>query len=262
MKKTGLLSGLLIFLLATSTSFAQDSQMEEERGKKSKSKKTVDAVQMKDDDDIGNLRISGIDVVQNRVFSKRNRHEFSAGMGAIFDNPFLRYQLLQLRYTYHLREAFSVELGYERAFSQVKSLINQLENIECEPGEFFDADGNELTNCGVVLDPGPDPFENNYTFNLVWSPIYGKFSIFSKKIYHFDLSLTAGVGYYDTERNGYVGFNGGIGGKIFLNEWLAFRADIRNLTVKEGAPFNNIVNNRIFSLGFSTFFPLKNKRER
>ncbi|MEZ4820778.1 MAG: outer membrane beta-barrel domain-containing protein, partial [Bdellovibrionota bacterium] len=198
--------------------------------------------------------------------AKKGRHEFTFGMGAILDNPFLRYELAQFRYNYHFRETFAVELSYQYAFNQQKSLIGQLEGIQCAPGEFFDEDGNDLSNvpgaCGVSFSSPPDPFVHTYIANLVWSPIYGKFSIFSRKIYHFDLFFTAGAGYYDTERSGYIGFNAGLGGKIFLNDWLAFRGEIRNLTVKEGAPFNNIVNNRVISVGFSVFAPFKNKREK
>jgi outer membrane beta-barrel protein len=219
------------------------------------------------DEDIGNLRISGIDVVQNRVFIKGKRHEFTLGAGVILDNPFTRYQLGQFRYTYHFREMIGLELGYGYAISQDKALVSQLEGVQCAPGEFFDENGNDLSNvdgaCGITLDPAPDPIKHAFNANFIWSPIYGKFSLFSKRIYHFDLFITAGVGYYMTERDeAYIGFNGGIGGKIYINEFMAFRADLRNLTIKEEAPFSNIVNDRILSVGLSFFAPTKINRER
>lgn len=276
-------AGLCVSLAIPSATFAQgssgntqeqskqaqkDAKKEEKAAKKEqrRKKKSIDATKVDDQDDIGNLKISGIDVVQNRVFVKSGRSEFTFGVGAILDNPFLRYQMAQFRYTYHIRETFGIELSYQRAFSQQKALVGQLEGIECAPGEFFDEDGNDLANvpgaCGVTFTSPPDPYENIYVANFIWSPIYGKFSIFSKKIYHFDLFLTAGVGYYDTERDGYVGFNAGIGGKIYFNEWFAFRADLRNLTIKEGAPFNNVVNNRIISAGFSFYLPTNPNRDK
>jgi len=269
-------SSMLIFGLATglpelavakkSKEEKAAAKIEKQNKKRKKNKKTKHASDIKEDEDIGNLRISGIDVVQNRVFAKTGRHEFAFGAGAILDNPFLRYQLAQFRYNYHFRETFSVELSYQYAFNQRKALVRQLENIECAPGEFFDEDGIDLSSvpgaCGVIFSSPPDPYQHIYLANFVWSPIYGKFSIFSRKIYHFDFFLTAGLGWYDTERSGYLGFNAGVGAKVFLSQWLAFRADIRNVTVKEGAPFNNVVNNRILSLGLSLFTPSKNKREK
>ncbi|MCB1198931.1 MAG: outer membrane beta-barrel domain-containing protein, partial [Deltaproteobacteria bacterium] len=219
MKKTNVLLFLMVFSiyaggLCPQMAVAEESTQENvavKKDKKQKKKKTVTAASIQEDQDIGNLRISGIDVVQNRVFAKKGRHEFTFGMGAILDNPFLRYELAQFRYNYHFRETFAIELSYQYAFNQQKSLIGQLEGIQCAPGEFFDEDGNDLSNvpgaCGVSFSSPPDPFVHTYIANLVWSPIYGKFSIFSRKIYHFDLFFTAGAGYYDTERSGYIGFN-------------------------------------------------------
>jgi outer membrane beta-barrel protein len=245
----------LLLTLPLSSSFAQDG----------KAPPAPPAAEKKAEakDDIGNLRRSGIDVVQNRVFIKGRRHEVTIGVGTIFDNPLLRYEMAELRYTYHLREAIGLELGYSRAFNQNKAIINDLANIPCDnPPTLFDEDGFPITDCGVQLNPPPDAYKNIYLANVVWSPIYGKFSIFSKKILHFDIFLTAGAGMYDAARDNRFGFNIGVGTKIFLNEWAAVRVDFRNFTIKEGAPFNHIVNNRTLSLGMSFFLPTRIQREQ
>lgn len=216
-------------------------------------------------DDIGNIRRQGIDVVQNRVFIKGGRSEFTLGTGFIFDNPFLRYETIEGRYTYHFREMLAFEANYAYAFHQEKAIIKDLANIPCDsPPTLFDKNGNALANpdCGVTLNPGPDPYKHIIGGNLIWAPIYGKFSIFSKKILHFDVYATGGAGYFMGERENNFGFNVGIGSKIFINESTAVRIDFRNITVREGAPFNHIVNNRILSVGMSFFLPTKVDREQ
>lgn len=214
-------------------------------------------------DDIGNLRKEGIDVVQNRVFVKGGRHELTLGTGFIFDNPFLRYETLEGRYTYHFREMLAFEANYAYAFNQTKAILRDLENIPCDnPPTLFDDTGAPIADCGVTLNPGPDPYKHIIGGNLLWAPIYGKFSIFSKKILHFDVFATGGAGYYMGDRENNFGFNVGVGSKIFINESTAVRIDFRNITIKEGAPFNHIVNNRILSIGMSFFLPTKIDREQ
>ena len=214
-------------------------------------------------DEIGNMRVEGIDVVQGRVFRKGLRHEFTVEGGYIPNDDFLYYELGTFRYTFHFREALAFEASYYRAFNQEKDIVDDLENIPCPAGGFFDAnsDGIQDSKCGVELKTasgeGLDPIKNMFFGNVVWSPIYGKFSIFSKKILHFDIYLTAGAGYVDKEDSNEFGFNVGAGWKIFLNDWAAVRLDIRNITVREEKPFDQVANNQVYSLGFSMFLPPK-----
>lgn len=220
------------------------------------------------DEEIGNYRREGIDVVQRRLFRKTFRHEFTFDVGFIADNQFLFYELAQVRYTFHFRETLAFEATYGRAFSQNKSIINDLGSIPCPaPGlSDLDGDGTPDSDCGITLE-AIESIKNMYFGNIIWSPIYGKFGIFSKKIYHFDLFLLAGAGLFQNKKADLInntsssvnqfGFNVGIGGKVFLNDWLAIRADFRNVTVRVGSPFNNITNNRIISIGVSGFLPTK-----
>lgn len=207
--------------------------------------------------EIGSYTKDGIDVVQGRLFRKSLRHEFSLDVGAIIDNQFLFYELIQPRYTFHLRENIGIELTYGFVLHQERQIIEALRNVSCDP------DNNASTPsipCSVDLDPPPDPMKNMYFANIIWSPMYGKFSIFSKKIYHFDVYILAGGGMFDNERSNRFGFNVGFGTKIFTNDWFAVKFDFRNITVREAAPFNQIINNRIYSLGVSAFLPTKPRK--
>lgn len=208
--------------------------------------------------EIGSYKKEGIDVVQGRLFRKGLRHEFSMDVGLIVDNQFLTYELIQPRYTFHLRESIGIELTFGKAFYQRRQILDALANITCET-----TTGNPPVTttfpCSASLD-NIDPLKQMYFVNFIWSPIYGKFAIFSKKIYHFDLYAIAGAGMFDNENSNRFGINIGLGSKIFMNDWLAIRVDFRNITVREGAPFNQIINNRVYSLGASVFLPSKPRK--
>lgn len=217
----------------------------------------------KPEDTVGNYRVEGIDVVQGRVFSKTMRHEFSALGGLILNNTFLKYEMAQLKYTFHFREGLGFEAMYARAFHQKKGIFNDLRNIPCDQ-PLYDAPtgGSLITDCGVSLKNQPDPVQNVYFANLVWSPIYGKFAIFSKQIFHFDIYFTGGAGWYDNKNKDQFAFNVGVGTKFFVNEWLAVLFDFRDIIVREEKPFSTIANNRMISVGLSTFFPSHPVRDR
>ncbi len=222
--------------------------------------------EQKQGDAIGDYRVEGIDVVQQRVFLKGGRHEFKIDGGIIPNNTFLMYEMVGVKYAYHFNEGLAFEAAYTRAFHQEKSIITDLRNIPCPTNPPFyvkNADGTYslATDCGVTLQNPPDPLKNMYFGTLIWSPIYGKLAIFSKKIFHFDLNLNAGVGVYQNERSNRLAFSVGLGGKIFMNDWMAVNVDIRNYTVREGAPFSQIVNNQLYAAGVSFFFPTHSIRD-
>jgi hypothetical protein len=66
---------------------------------------------------------------------------------------------------------------------------------------------------------------------------------------------------YDNERSKHLAFSVGLGTKIFMNDWMAVNVDFRNYTVREGAPFSQIVNNNQWTLGASFFLPPHPARE-
>lgn len=215
------------------------------------------------EDQIGNYRKEGVDVVQGRIFRKGGRHEIGLDLGLVPDNQFLFYEMIQGRYAYHFQEAFAFEISGSQVFNQERNIIGDLEQIDCAPDQQLVtiSTGAVSQNCGIKLNPGPDPWKNIAMANFIWSPIYGKFALFSKKIFHFDLYLLAGAGLFHNEDANRFGFNVGAGMKVFLNEWIAMRFDIRNLTVREGSPFNQIANNRQFNLGVSFFFPTTSSKK-
>jgi len=77
--------------------------------------------------------------------------------------------------------------------------------------------------------------------NAIWTPIYAKMSLFDKKIIHFDMGLTFGLGQYSyesiyntggTNESGRaassVGYNIGIMQQFYFSENMAIRVDFNN----------------------------------
>jgi outer membrane beta-barrel protein len=82
--------------------------------------------------------------------------------------------------------------------------------------------------------------------NFSYVPIYGKFLMFNRFIFHYDFYLMAGVGAtrtrpipvidpevrsFDWQTN--IMFNAGIGLRVFVNRWFGFVAEIRNYIYPE-----------------------------
>ncbi len=203
--------------------------------------------QKKEDEKEGSFSIEGVEVIQNRLFQKRLRHELSVSGGVLYDNAFVFYEIIPIQYTFHLRESIGFEATAAFAFGQTKGLVDSLR----EPP--------------IGVDVKVEKIKRYYMGNFVWSPIYGKFNIFASYIFHFDFYLTTGFGMMDNlvtvdnTKARHFAFNIGAGLRIFMNDYIAVRIDFRNYTWKEGAPFNDTVNNRILSAGASFFWPMKNR---
>lgn len=207
-----------------------------------------------DDEKEGSFSIQGIEVIQNRLFQKAGRHELGLSFGILYDNPFVFYEMLPIQYTYHLRESIGFEATATFAFGQEKGLVKS------------------LNQPPIGADVKVEKIKRFYTGNFLWSPIYGKFNIFANYIYHFDLFLTTGLGFMENSgpiegtdqyhNVNHLTCNVGAGVKIYMNDRFVIRIDFRNLTWKEGAPFNDVVNSRILTAGAAFFFPTHKKVEK
>lgn len=196
----------------------------------------------------GSYSIEGIEVIQKRLFQKKYRHELSLSFGMLYDNAFVFYEMIPVQYTFYISESVGFEFTAAFAFGQEKGLVSSLRQ---DP---------------YNIDVRVEKIKRYYAGNFMWSPIYGKFNIFASQIVHFDFFMTTGFGVMEDTvpdelvvgQNNKVwpfAFNVGAGVRAYLNEWMAIRVDFRNFTWKQGNPFNDIVNNRVLSLGVSFFLP-------
>lgn len=183
-------------------------------------------------------------VIQKRLYQKAGRHEFTPFFGFVPNDEFFMYYPVGGRYTYYFSEDIGVELFGSYMF-----------DVKSDLGSFIDSNWGLETNLPQTL---------KWTAGLegVWSPIHGKFGIFTRKLAHFDWSLMVGVGAMGTEvataeEGGQtkaktdVAANVGTGLRFFLLDWLALRFEYRNyFFAAEGGGLSHPVE---LTLGVSFF---------
>lgn len=201
-------------------------------------------------------------VIQKRYLPKTQRFEGNASIsGNINDSYFSAYGLTG-NIGYHFSEKFEVEFAAKWfAVSNSKAANNLLEQ-------------------GVVTN-GLVATEMYYGLNLRWTPIYGKYSYFDKKIIPFDHYFAIGIGQTKLEAGSSssnttvkvealddpITLTLSTGQIIAFNKWMAFKWDVSwhalkpnvrttrttpSLSVKESS---DLQNNIFLGLGFSFFFP-------
>lgn len=151
---------------------------------------------------------SELGVVQNRLYTKERKLEFSALGGIISSDPFLDVRNVGASVGYHLDETFAVHLLAWKSFASSSGALDTFERVSGvttntnKPRSYV---GGEL---GVSL-------------------IYGKLSLLGKKIIYYDLHTLGGLGVNTTETGTYLTPSLGVGQQIWLSHQLAFRIDYR-----------------------------------
>jgi outer membrane beta-barrel protein len=119
-----------------------------------------------------------------------------------------------------------------------------------------------------------------------WTPVYGKLGIFAEQVAHFDLSILLGpdLVFHDEvlsaqdaairEANGQtpgtqsaIGGHVGVAARLFLAQWFALRLEVKDyvygVKVPNNAAVGTDIQNQLFTeLGFSIFFPTRNRPVR
>jgi outer membrane beta-barrel protein len=136
---------------------------------------------------------------------------------------------------------------------------------------------------------GRVPTLNRYIFTITgdfsYVPIYGKFTVFNKKIFQYEIFISGGVGVtrseviprdFDNEpfQSWALTFPVGIGGRFFFTKWLAAQASFRYYllvdrfeatgrtkqiaqeAIDAGETKTEFISNLVFTFGVAVFFPL------
>ncbi len=100
--------------------------------------------------------------------------------------------------------------------------------------------------------------------NFLWSPVYGKLSMFTDEIVHFDGYLIGGFGMVATETGSKLATNVGLGFRYFATPWLVFKIEVRDLIYTETltldvqrTDFSDLQNHIMLGLGVSFFLPTR-----
>lgn len=230
---------------------AKKAEVSEEKPPEVKVNKLENLNQLKTFEDVA--------VIQKRYLPKTQRFEGNFNAAANINDSFFSAYGLGAGLTYNFNEKFSAEFVF-KWFSVSNSKAS-----------------NQLLERGIVTN-GMVATEMFYGVDLRWTPIYGKFSYFDKKIIPFDHYFSIGLGQTQLEAGSSTS-NTNIRvealddpitlristGEVFaLTKWMAFRWDVswhfmqpevrttRNAT---STVTDDLQNNLFLSFGLSFFFP-------
>ena len=124
-------------------------------------------------------------VVQNRAFSKAKRWYGTLQYGRAINDPYYTGSYMGLSTGYYFNETWGLEGVY------------QTTNFE------------KSNSFKTILEKGGSPTVNRAKgkvfINGLWMPIYAKMSLFDKKIIHFDMGFSFGVGQLSYDKQYYKG---------------------------------------------------------
>lgn len=124
---------------------------------------------------------SDFKVVQNRLYKKEKRFALSATYGPLINDQFSDAKALNLNGSYFFSERWGVEVSHLSLNPEDNSMTR----------EFID-------RFAVV--PNHNKLRKYIGASVSWVPIYAKASLLEKRILHYDLSLSAGLGMLTYER--------------------------------------------------------------
>jgi outer membrane beta-barrel protein len=157
---------------------------------------------------------SELGVVQNRLYTKANKFEFSVFGGFISSDPFLSVHNVGGSIGYHLSEYFSVNLIGWKTFSSPSSALETFQQVS-----------GATTNTN----PPSSYFGSEASADL----LYGKLSLLGKKIIYYDFHLLGGLGATSTLSGTYFTPSVGVGQQTWVSKYVAIRIDYRLMEYHE-----------------------------
>jgi outer membrane beta-barrel protein len=187
--------------------------------------------------------------VQRRAFIQRNRHELGVDLGLTMNDAFFVTYGIDAHYAYHILDSLALEarfqyLPWQSTLPSVR-VVRQIDNA-IPP---------------LLATPLYDA-----SLEAQFAPIYGKMSILSEKIIHYDLFVAGGFGVMATNAataNFHPMGTLAIGARVYVTDWLAVRAEIRDQMYQDrrviltdvSTAESALQNFLFFNLGVSVFFP-------
>lgn len=197
--------------------------------------------------DLGRLSpFSEVSVLQRRFMPKTERFQASFGFGGITNDPWFNGIGGSLRFAYHFTEAWAVEgTGTFLSSSEREAAKDLFTN-------------NRVSTSSIVSTKG------YFGLDLMWTPIYGKMSLFNKRIIPFDMYFSGGMGQSQVDgakSDSIMTMHFGTGQIYALTKSWGFRWDFSwntytaNQVSASGKESSTQFNNLILTLGGSYFFP-------
>ncbi len=194
----------------------------------------------------------GLRPVSSNLFRKAEMLELSPFAGASLADAFFQKYALGVRASWHLNESFSLGAHGSFVFNTPAGAVNVCRSdAGCRTptvGELRDVPGR----LGLIAGG-----------EVGWSPLYGKVSLFSEKMLHFDLGLTGGIGAVQYQAPGGKGriapaAHVGVAQRIRLGHELMLRLDLRDYLYQAeiaslGTTNHKVESQLLFEVGLSFF---------
>jgi outer membrane beta-barrel protein len=160
-------------------------------------------------------------VLPRKPIMKTGRFEISPFFAATLNDNLIQHFAFGAEFNYFLTDILSVGIS---GMAYVKNVLDE---------EFW-------TRYQFRRVPSLNTYKYTATLNFAYTPIYGKFAVFDKTIFHYEVYATAGVGITGTEiiprdyHNGVfknpacLTFPVGVGARLLLLKWLAVHVAFRD----------------------------------
>lgn len=229
-------------LLSSLAARAQDSGAEAEAGD----------VSEVDKDRLGPLR-ERIRPVSGHLLLKQGRFEVSPAVTLSVKDSFFTKYVVGGSLTFHPLET----IGISARFGYSIPVVSGAAQI-CTTGE--GSRGCRLPTFAELDGKAPGQIRLLAGGDVQWAPIYGKISLVAEKFLHFDMYGLGGASMVQfvgpTGSATTFGGNVGLGMRFFINRWMTFRTELRDLVYLENFQVNNSIRNQIMvEFGLSMFFP-------
>jgi len=196
--------------------------------------------------DLGKLApFNDVSVLQKRFMPKTDRMQVGLGFNAIMNDPWFNGLGADLTFAYHFSENWGLEANARFLSNSEKDSVKDLKA------------NNNVDTASIVTTKG------FYGLDVFWSPIYGKMSLYNKRIVPFDMYFTGGLGQSSLDgatASSAVTYHVGTGQIFALNKTWGFRWDLSYnffsaSTQQQGYTSATQFNNLILTVGGSFFFP-------
>ena len=190
---------------------------------------------------------SELGVVQNRLYTKSGKVEFSVFGGFVSSDPFLSVHNVGGSLGYHLTEYLSLNVMGWKAFASPSSALSTFQQVS-----------GATTNTNE-----PKSYIGT---ELAADLIYGKLSLAGKKIIYYDFHLLGGLGVTSTQSGNDFTPSVGLGQQTWISKCVALKIDYRLMEYHEDivekvkpSLLGQVVDNRanwtnVITVGFSFLF--------
>ena len=183
-------------------------------------------------------------VVQNRYFKKEKTIELTLLSGGYFlKNQYIDIYSIGGAVTYYLNEMWGWEI-ISASFTSTK------ERAEIEALKKFTEE-----KFGVAVTADIRKPKHFFTSNILWSPVYGKFSLLESRFIYYDTYFLIGGGIVRLNAETKPVFNIGFGQKYFITKGWATKIDLKQYYYKDTIYNQEGIRDKIvLTLGISYAF--------